>query len=308
MQLPLERRWHSDRRIDLIAQLGPLRRGSGDPTWHSESSGAVWRTTMTPDGPGVERLAVDAAAGEVHQLAWGPGSGWLAERLPVLLGDDDEDAEAFDPPEVLAATAKRYPGWRVGRTSRVLEALIPAILEQKVTGKEAWLGWRTLIRQFGEPSPSGDAVPRGLQVVPSMDVWAQIPSWAWHKAGVDSKRSSTVLRAVDRAVRLEELTGIDATTAHYRLREIVGVGIWTAAETAQRALGDPDAVSYRDYHLAQQMVYQFTGRRDGTDEQLAQLLLPFAGHRYRVQRLSELAPLRRPRRGPRMTVHDMRRI
>ena len=70
---------------------------------------------------------------------------------------------------------QRYPGWRVGRTNRVLEALIPAILEQKVTGKEAWLGWRTLIRQFGEPPPSGDGVPQGLQVVPSVDVWGTDP-------------------------------------------------------------------------------------------------------------------------------------
>jgi 3-methyladenine DNA glycosylase/8-oxoguanine DNA glycosylase len=31
----------------------------------------------------------------------------------------------------------RFPGIRIGRTRRVLEAVVPAIIEQKVTGDEA---------------------------------------------------------------------------------------------------------------------------------------------------------------------------
>jgi len=189
-----------------------------------------------------------------------------------------------------------------------LEALIAAILEQKVTGKEAWLGWRTLVREFGEPGPASDAAPTELWVFPEPAVWRQIPSWAWHKASVDSKRTAAVLRAVEQAEVLEALAAGPAIEAHHRLRAIDGVGIWTAAETTQRALGDPDAVSYRDYHLAKEVVYVFTGEREGTDQQMAQLLLPFAGHRYRVQRLVELSGHKRPRRGPKMAFQDMRRI
>lgn len=299
------RRWRTTRRIDLRAQLGPLRRGSGDPTWHSESGGAVWRTTLTPDGPGSERIVADPSTGEVVQSAWGPGARWLTDRLPRLLGDADESA-GFEPPQVLAAAARRYRDWRVGSTDRVLEALIPAILEQKVTGKEAWFGWRTLVRKFGEVAPVPVGGPERLRVFPTPEVWQQIPSWEWHQAAVDSKRATTVLRAVRQSDGLEKLRWVDHSAAHERLRLISGVGIWTAAETAQRALGDADAVSYRDYHLAQEIVYLFTGDRNGTDEQLAQLLTPFAGHRYRIQRLAELSGYQRPRRGPRMTVHDMR--
>jgi hypothetical protein len=36
------------------------------------------------------------------------------------------------------------------------------------------------------------------------------------------------------------------------------------------------------------------------DDGLAELLEPYRPHRYRVQRLVELAGLRRPRHGPRM--------
>jgi len=35
---------------------------------------------------------------------------------------------------------------------------------------------------------------------------------------------------------------------------------------------------------------------------LAELLQPYAGHRYRVQRLLELSGISHPRRGPRMSL------
>jgi hypothetical protein len=38
------------------------------------------------------------------------------------------------------------------------------------------------------------------------------------------------------------------------------------------------------------------------------LLAPFPGQRYRVTRLLELSGARVPRRGPRMSVRDYRRI
>jgi len=80
---------------------------------------------------------------------------------------------------------------------------------------------------------------------------------------------------------------------------VPGVGVWTAAETAQRALGDADAVSFGDYHVARNIGWALTGE-ELDDDGLAELLEPYRGHRYRVQRLLELAGAMRPRRGPRM--------
>ena len=45
-----------------------------------------------------------------------------------------------------------------------MEALVPAILEQKVTGTEAWRAWRGLIRTYSEPAP-GPPEP-GLRLPP----------------------------------------------------------------------------------------------------------------------------------------------
>ena len=296
------RTWVPGRPIDLAVQLGALRRGSGDPTWATTADGAIWRTTRTPEGPGLERLSVDRAAGSVQAQAWGPGAQWLLERIPRLLGDLD-DPSGFTPPPCLVETHRRYPGLRVGRSDRVLESVIGAILEQRVTGKEAWRTWRLLVKSLGEPPP-GPANAPVLSVFPSAERWLAIPSWRWHQVAVDAKRSAAVIRVAGVADQLEAAAELSTTQAHQRLRSVFGIGSWTAAETAQRALGDVDAVSYRDYHLAREVVYAFEGRLDGTDEEMERLIRPWAGHRYRVQRLVELRGSTRPRRGPRITIYD----
>ena len=49
--------------------------------------------------------------------------------------------------------------------------------------------------------------------------------------------------------------------AERRLRAIPGVGVWTAAEVRQRAHGDPDAVSFGDYHIAKDVGWALAGLR-----------------------------------------------
>ncbi|MDQ1599475.1 MAG: hypothetical protein QOD68_949, partial [Actinomycetota bacterium] len=146
-----ERRWAPGRPVDLGATLGPMRRGSGDPTFRYAGYGAaaaVWRTTRTPEGPATLRVAVRPADGEVSGAAWGPGAGWVLDRLPELLGADDDPAGFVPIHPVLRDTWRARPGWRVPRSGRVLEALLPAVLEQKVTGHEAWSAWRWLVRRY----------------------------------------------------------------------------------------------------------------------------------------------------------------
>ena len=89
--------------------------------------------------------------------------------------------------------------------------------------------------------------------------------------------------------------------ARARITALPGIGRWTWAEVAQRALGLPDEVSFGDYHVAKDMTWALTGTPQD-DDALAELLEPWRGHRYRVQRLLELGGHHRPRRGPRMTL------
>jgi len=72
--------------------------------------------------------------------------------------------------------------------------------------------------------------------------------------------------------------------------------------------GHPDAVSVGDYHLKNWVVHTLTGRARGTDEQMLELLAPWAGHRHRVVRLIELSGVGAPRFGPRFSPTDIRAI
>lgn len=276
---------------------GPLRRGAGDPSW-VVSGGALWRGLRTPEGPATLRLVTHAADGLVETHAWGAGADWVLGSLPQMLGDED-DAEDFRPRHDRVALAlRRHPGWRVPRTTLVLESLVPAVVEQKVTGQEAFGGWGRIVRRYGDPAP-GPGGALGMRVPPSAQQLADIPSWGWLRAGVSPQRSDTVARVARVAARLEETSRMSLAHARRRLTSLPGVGVWTAAETAHRALGDADAVSFGDYHVAADIGWALTGR-PVDDHGLVEVLQPYAGHRYRVQRLLALDGALRPRRGPRM--------
>jgi len=199
--------------------------------------------------------------------------------------------------------SRRYPGLRLGRSGRVLEALVPAVLEQKVVGAEAWRAWRLLLLRFGDPAPG--PAPAGMRVFPAARTWLRIPSWEWHRAGVEAVRARTVAGAARVAGRLEEIVTMLPAAADRRLRALPGIGPWTSAEVRQRACGDPDAVSVGDYHLPAAVGWALAGRKVD-DAGMLELLAPYAGHRYRATRLVELSGVRPPRHGPRMSVRDYR--
>ncbi|MET8473403.1 DNA-3-methyladenine glycosylase 2 family protein [Streptomyces sp. NPDC006422] len=280
--------------------LGPLRRGPADPTFRTTPDGTVWRTSRTPDGPATLRITQPHPDGPVHTEAWGPGAAWFLRRLPDLLGESD-DPTAFEPRHrLLARTTHRRPGLRLTRTGLILESLIPSILEQKVTTDEAYRAWRLLLTKYGEPAPGPAGADLRMRVMPDPRTWALIPSWEWHKAGVDNKRASTILRAVKVARRLEEAADMDPSAARTRLELVPGIGPWTSAETVQRTHGAPDEVTTGDLHLPGIVGYALAANRDATDEDMLELLAPYAGQRHRAARLIMLSGVSPPRRQPKM--------
>ncbi|MFJ6086026.1 DNA-3-methyladenine glycosylase family protein [Streptomyces sp. NPDC092369] len=303
----LVRTWVPGWPVDLGLVLGPLRRGPGDPTFRAMPDGSVWRASLTPCGPGTLRVSVRGE--EVRGEAWGSGGAWLLDRLPELLGAADEP-EAFVPRHRVVAVARhRRPGLRLTRTGLVLESLIPSVLEQKVTTDEAYRAWRLLVRKFGEPAPGPAAVVRGrMWVMPGARAWALIPSWEWHRAGVDDKRASTILRAVRVARRLEEAVVMSPEVARARLEVVPGVGPWTSAEVVQRSHGAADAVTVGDLHLPGIVGWVLAGDRDADDSVMLELLEPYAGQRHRAARLILLSGRGPARRAPRMPVGDIGRL
>ncbi|MFF8913733.1 DNA-3-methyladenine glycosylase family protein [Streptomyces sp. NPDC015032] len=306
----LTRDWAPPGPLDLRLVLGPLRRGPADPTFRMTRNGTVWRACRTPAGPGT--LRVTARGGRIEAAAWGPGAPWLLDQLPTLLGAAD-DPDAFRPRHrLLALTRHSRPGLRLLRTGLVMESLIPSVLEQKVTTDEAYRAWRYLVRTHGTPAPgpAHDAgfTALGLHVMPDARTWSLIPSWEWHRAGVDAKRSATILRAVRAARRLEEASAMELPQAMARLELIPGIGPWTSAETLQRSNGAADAVTVGDLHLPGIVGHALADNRNADDEEMLALLAPYAGQRHRATRLILLSGRVPPRRAPRMTRGDIARL
>jgi 3-methyladenine DNA glycosylase/8-oxoguanine DNA glycosylase len=280
-----------------VAQvLAPLRHGPGDPSYRVTADGTHWRGVRTPEGPGT--LAVAATDGTVEARAWGPGADWLLDTLPRMLGADDDPA-GFEPRhDVLGELWRRHPHLRIGASGLVMESLVPAIIEQKVTGQEAFAAYRRLLHRYGEPAPGPGADLR-LRVPPTPEQLRAVPSWEWLRLPVDGARSRPIQLAARVADALERAGREQPAEFDRRVRTIPGIGVWTSAETRARALGDADAVSFGDYHVARDIGWALVGV-ELDDDGLAELLEPYVGHRLRVQRLVERAGLHRPRRGPRM--------
>ena len=132
-----------------------------------------------------------------------------------------------------------------------------------------------------------------------------ITTWDWHRMGVEAARQRPIRAAATVAARLERC---DQSTVLAVLRALPGIGVWTAAESAQRAFGHPDAVSVGDYHLHDVVVHALTGRARGGDEEMLALLAPWTGQRQRVVRLIELSGVGKPRFGPRYSPLDIRAL
>ncbi|ACZ29198.1 3-methyladenine DNA glycosylase/8-oxoguanine DNA glycosylase-like protein [Xylanimonas cellulosilytica DSM 15894] len=296
-------RHESSRPLDVALTLAQLGHGRYDPAVHRTPDGALWRTSLLPTGPVTARIVQDGPRSAVVDL-WGDGAREAADGVPSLLGEDDDDA-GFTPPPQLRDASRRAGGMRMPRTGRVLESLVPAILEQRVQTVTAHRAWRWLLTRYGSPAPG--PAPSGMRVVPAPRQWAAIPSWDWHRAGVDPGRARIVTTCARLAARLEEAAHLEVPAARARLEAVRGVGVWTSAEVAQRAFGDADAVSLGDFNLPGAVGWALTGERTDDAGMLA-LLAPYAPHRHRVVRLISVSGrARAPRRGPQTAIVDHRR-
>lgn len=229
----------------------------------------------------------------------------MVESVPSLLGSRD-DAEGFVPQHpVVAATWRSLRPMPLAATGLVFEMTVPAIIEQRVTGHEARASWRWLLARYGEPPPG--PAPRGMRVFPSAEVWRRIPSWEWHRANVTPQRARCVVEAATVAGRLEESLSLPRDDRLRRLRAVPGIGRWTAAEVAQRAWGDPDEVSYGDFHIPALVGWALLGR-PVDDDGMMELLAAYPGQRQRAVRLIELSTASKPRFGPRLPATNIRAI
>ena len=295
MEPDVRSRFETVRPLDLALTLAPIGQGA----WLRLAPGEAWRASQTPDGAATIHLLHKGGAVDVE--AWGPGASWAAANAPALCGEEDDDS-GFSPTHPLLVQArKRNPGLRIPRTHAVFEALVPAVLGQKVTSTEARRSYGALVAALGEPAPG----PVRLTVPPTARVLEQTPYWTFHRFGVERRRAEVVMRAARSVKRLEETVAMDIPAAHRRFEAFPGVGPWTAAHVALVALGDTDAVPVGDYHLADAVGYALEGSVRSSDQRMLELLAPYRGHRARVIRLIGVSGISAPRFGPKMPLRDI---
>ncbi|PQZ96173.1 3-methyladenine DNA glycosylase [Arthrobacter sp. MYb227] len=312
--------WEPGGPYALRSTLGILQRGPQDPST-TVGNAQAWLCFVTSSGPVTVRVSRGGGISSPVLLeAWGPGAHAAVEHGLELLGAtdlwDEFDAPTFREslPPFVAQTRRAHPGLRFPTTGRMFDALLPAILEQKVTVIEAHFAYRYLTLLVGE-IPPGPA-PEGMRLPPSPESIRSLQPWQWHEARVDAKRAATAVRAAVLAQSLERWGGVPLGarragvpgegSLEAALGSIPGIGPWSIAEVLQRTHGSPDHISVGDYHLAAFVGQVLTGRRVN-DEAMLELLAPYNGHRQRVVRLLGASGVRKQAFGPRLAPMDHRR-
>jgi 3-methyladenine DNA glycosylase/8-oxoguanine DNA glycosylase len=146
-----------------------------------------------------------------------------------------------------------------------------------------------------------------MHAPPTPRTLMHLPDWEWHRAGVDGARRHALVAAARVAHALERAATIKGEAGRELLRKVHGIGVWTAAEVAQRAWGDPDAVSFGDLHLPHVVGTALVGHRLD-DAGMAEVLAPYAPQRHRAVRYIEAAGIRVQRFAPRFSPRDFRRF
>ncbi len=280
--------------LDLRSTLGS---GGADPTGKRG-----WWATRTPEGPGTALM--DSVGDKIEASAWGAGADWILDRIPALLGFDDHPEDLVPIHPLVEDLHRRNRGLRIGRTDRVFESIVPAILGQKIATKEAHRNQRALTRRFSEPAPG----PLDLRLPVAAAILAEAPYWQMHELGIERHRADLLRFVAKRAGRLEEITTMTREAAFARLTAFPGVGPWTAALIMGSALGDADAVPVGDYHLPNTVSWALAKEPRADDRRMLDLLEPYRGQRGRVVRLLKAGGIHAPKYGPKTAIRSISQI
>lgn len=283
--------------VDLRRSLQPLIASAHDPTIRVRDD-AFARTSWTPHGPGT--LAVERRTGDAFVArAWGPGGSWLLEAAPALTGACDH-LDGFDPTRhpAVARAHHRLPGLRMIRSGLAVDVLVPTVIAQRVTAREAAASWTRLVRAHGTPAPG----PYPLRLPPSCDQLRSLPSHRYLRLGIDRARARRIISACRAIARIQAGIEQPPGPSPDPLTTVAGVGVWTAAHVRRVAAGDPDAVEVGDDGVKHHVAWNLASEPRADDARMLELLAPFSGHRGRVVRLLASAGTRPPAFAPKRPV------
>jgi 3-methyladenine DNA glycosylase/8-oxoguanine DNA glycosylase len=244
----------------------------------------------------VRFTAAGSPASVVEVMAWGPGAEAAMAAAPGMIGVHDDPSDFRPSHPMVAEGWRRHPGLRLGCTGAVMEALVPAIVFQKVPAADAGRSWRRMIGRFGQPAPG----PADLVLSPDPARLARLAYTDLHRFGLERRRAMPLLAACRVAARLEQLARRSTEQLMAGLVQIPGIGQWTALSVARLVHGGSDTVVVGDYNLPALVAWNLAGERTADDERMLELLEADRPHRARVLQVIAAAGSRPPRHGPRL--------
>lgn len=177
----------------------------------------------------------------------------LREVLPVVIRRAraalDLDAEPGAINALLHADFPSGDGLRVPGTMDGYELAVRAVLGQQITVAAARTLAQRLVDRFGQPLDT--PWPGLTRLFPAPGVLADAGAQALGELGIVRQRQAAIL-AIAQAVaggRLHLHAGADVPGTMAALRELPGIGDWTAQYIAMRALRWPDAFPAADVAL-----------------------------------------------------------
>ncbi|MBC7604075.1 MAG: helix-turn-helix domain-containing protein [Ramlibacter sp.] len=177
----------------------------------------------------------------------------LRQVLPIVIHrvramlDLDADPEAIN-----TLLHKRFPngdGLRVPGTMSGYELAVRAVLGQQITVAAARTLAQRLVNTFGEPIET--PMPQLQRLFPEPAVLAQASGDSLGQLGIVKQRQAAIV-AIAKAVaekRIQLHGGADVASTLDALKELPGIGDWTAQYIAMRALRWPDAFPAGDIAL-----------------------------------------------------------
>jgi 3-methyladenine DNA glycosylase/8-oxoguanine DNA glycosylase len=285
--LPHRLAWYRTGRHDPTTQLAPSR-----------FARAMW----TPDGPGT--VVATWSSGRLAVRAWGAGAERAAVAVRAMAALDGRAAPLPAVHPLVTEAARRHGGLWAGASGDLYHALLPTVIEQRITSLEAKRQWRRLCTELGEPAP-GPAL--GLTLPPRPEVVASRPPWWFHPLGIETKRARALIAVARAADHLWDWASRSPTEVAALLARLGGVGPWTIGSVLGPACGDEDAVAIGDYHLPNLVAWNLAGEPRADDARMLALLEPYRGQRGRVIRLLGLFGRRAPAFGPRRRILPLHR-
>ena len=261
--------------FDLVRSFALQRFGLYDPT--AELSARKLRKAFAV---GDETCVVEVAADDGGVTVSADGAS--AEEVVADVIDaakTDDGATTFKPDHPLLAKLHRArPGLRLVRVPWRFDVACCAVLQQRVTVREAWQQWQRIAKRYG-------ATADGLRVFPSAEKIAHMDSWRFEELGVDPKRTRAMIGLARDVHRRGTFGWKDLARVRKHMHAVRGIGPWTTEMTMGFGYGDPDALPLADLHLPHLVTWALAREAPGSDERMVELLEPVRGHRFRAVRL-----------------------